>query len=116
MIKKILDKEFIKKQKESLLNLKKKLEEDLKKTDHFPTYGDTEEENAMEVEDFETYKSLSGDTRKNLREINKALKKIENGKYGICEVCKNLIEKARLKAFPSAFTCVEHSNYNKKNE
>lgn len=37
-----------------------------------------------------------------------ALARIENGKYGKCEVCGVTIEEARLEAEPSATTCVKH--------
>lgn len=37
-----------------------------------------------------------------------ALKRIENGTYGKCEVCGGKIEEARLEADPSATTCVKH--------
>ncbi|MCM8771079.1 MAG: TraR/DksA family transcriptional regulator, partial [Candidatus Omnitrophica bacterium] len=39
--------------------------------------------------------------------IQDALKKIEEGTYGICEECKNLIAKARLKAIPYARLCLK---------
>lgn len=41
-------------------------------------------------------------------QIKKALAKFRIGTYGICEVCKNPIDKARLKVYPEATTCVEH--------
>ncbi len=37
-----------------------------------------------------------------------ALKNIEKGTYGKCEVCSNKIDEARLNADPSASTCREH--------
>jgi len=37
-----------------------------------------------------------------------ALKHIEKGTYGKCEVCGRDIEEARLAADPAATTCVEH--------
>ena len=37
-----------------------------------------------------------------------ALGKIENGTYGICEVCGGAIEEKRLSADPAASTCIEH--------
>lgn len=37
-----------------------------------------------------------------------ALRRIENGKYGKCEVCGDDIEEARLEADPSATTCIKH--------
>lgn len=43
----------------------------------------------------------------NLRD---ALARIENGTYGICEVCGEAIEAARLDANPTARTCTLHIN------
>ena len=41
-------------------------------------------------------------------EVVAALARIENGTYGICEVCSAPIEEDRLEADPSAKTCKEH--------
>jgi DnaK suppressor protein len=38
--------------------------------------------------------------------VDNALTKIENGKYGICELCGKVIEKGRLKAKPHSRYCV----------
>lgn len=40
--------------------------------------------------------------------VEKALAKIENGTYGVCEEGGEDIEVARLKAVPEADNCVEH--------
>ena len=40
--------------------------------------------------------------------ILSALVKIEKGNYGVCEVCGEKIEEARLEADPSAATCIKH--------
>lgn len=40
-----------------------------------------------------------------LNEIKKALKEIEEGKYGKCEICGKEIEVDRLEANPAAHTC-----------
>ncbi len=37
-----------------------------------------------------------------------ALKRIEEGEYGKCDVCGEEIEEARLEADPSATTCKKH--------
>ena len=37
-----------------------------------------------------------------------ALKRLEKGTYGVCEVCSKMIEEKRLEAEPSATTCIEH--------
>ena len=40
------------------------------------------------------------------QEIDSALKRIQEGLYGICEGCSCIIPKARLKALPYAKFCV----------
>ncbi|HPU08566.1 MAG TPA: TraR/DksA C4-type zinc finger protein [Candidatus Atribacteria bacterium] len=42
-----------------------------------------------------------------LKLVEKALKKIEAGTYGFCEMCKREISTQRLKAIPYALYCVE---------
>ncbi len=50
---------------------------------------------------------LASNERKLLYELDDALKKIEDGTFGICEECKTLIAKTRLKAVPYARLCVK---------
>lgn len=45
--------------------------------------------------------------KKELAEINVALKKIANGEYGICEMCEDLIGFQRLKVKPHALYCID---------
>ncbi|MCC6543705.1 MAG: TraR/DksA C4-type zinc finger protein [Nitrospirae bacterium] len=45
--------------------------------------------------------------RDTLEKIDHALKKLEEGTYGICEDCGNEISEPRLKALPFAVLCVE---------
>jgi RNA polymerase-binding transcription factor DksA len=42
-----------------------------------------------------------------MERIDKALVKIEDGTYGLCERCGKPIEKARLKALPYANLCLK---------
>lgn len=42
-----------------------------------------------------------------LYELNDAIKRIEEGSYGICEACDKAIAKSRLKAVPHARLCVK---------
>jgi len=44
--------------------------------------------------------------KRELEEINEALKKIEEGTYGICEMCEEPINEERLKIKPSAKYCI----------
>lgn len=103
------DKKFIEKQKTALIKERIKLERDIKEISKFPSYGDKEEENAMEVEQFEENLGRGKGAKDLKKQIEKALKKIEKGTYGICEVCKGPIERGRLEAYPAADKCVEHS-------
>ncbi|WP_038057830.1 RNA polymerase-binding protein DksA [Thermodesulfobacterium hydrogeniphilum] len=45
--------------------------------------------------------------QKLLKKIEKALKKIEDGTYGICEMCGGEIDEKRLIARPEATLCIE---------
>jgi RNA polymerase-binding protein DksA len=42
-----------------------------------------------------------------LREIEEALRRIDEGTFGVCEACAKPIKKARLKAVPQAKFCIE---------
>ena len=50
--------------------------------------------------------ALSAQALEAVAEIDAALAKIANGKYGICENCGQLITKARLEALPYARLCI----------
>jgi RNA polymerase-binding transcription factor DksA len=43
-----------------------------------------------------------------LLEVTKALHRITEGSFGICEICHKEIETARLEANSAARTCIEH--------
>ena len=65
---------------------------------------------ADRFEDFEERTSIVETFQSRLKDINDALKKIEEGKYGICEISGAPIEEARLEANPAARTCKAHMN------
>lgn len=48
-----------------------------------------------------------GEQNKTLQKIDEALHRIDDGTYGICEMCGQLIRKARLQHLPFAHTCME---------
>lgn len=62
---------------------------------------------ATDTYDREFSLGLASHERKLLYELDDALKKIEDGSFGICEDCKSLIAKNRLKAVPYARLCVK---------
>ncbi|HNW39237.1 MAG TPA: TraR/DksA family transcriptional regulator [Candidatus Omnitrophota bacterium] len=51
--------------------------------------------------------SLASGDRKSLYDLDDALKRIEDGTFGICDDCKGAITKIRLKAVPSARLCIK---------
>ena len=50
--------------------------------------------------------SLSNNIRDLTDKIDRALERIEEGTYGLCERCGRPIEKARIKALPYATLCI----------
>lgn len=50
---------------------------------------------------------LASNERKSIYELDDALKRIEEGVFGICDSCKSSISKVRLKAVPSARLCIK---------
>jgi DnaK suppressor protein len=51
--------------------------------------------------------SLVNNLRDLIERIDKALAKIDEGTYGLCERCGKPIEKARIKALPYASLCLK---------
>jgi DnaK suppressor protein len=50
--------------------------------------------------------SLANNARDMLDQIERALSRIDDGTYGVCESCGHAIGKGRLQAFPRATLCV----------
>ena len=46
----------------------------------------------------------------NLREVERALAKMDDGTYGTCEVCGKEIAEPRLEAMPATRYCIDHAN------
>ena len=69
-------------------------------------FGKREEE---ATEAFELEKSLALEKRLSqvLAEVERALEKFEAGTYGVCDLCGQQIEPARLEALPQASLCLE---------
>lgn len=67
------------------------------------------EEEASEVESYESMLAAEHSLESLLLEVNKALERIRGGTYGICRVCQKEIPAERLKANPAAETDIEHS-------
>jgi DnaK suppressor protein len=59
-------------------------------------------------EDFAIKANTLGELEIQYKRIQKALKKIEDGSYGTCEISGQPIEEDRLQANPAARTCKAH--------
>lgn len=115
-----MDKKLIEKLKEKLETEKKSLQKELESfatedpnlkhnwDAKYPNRedGDKDEE-ADEVQEYNNKLSLEYSLESKLKDVNIALEKIENGKYGICENCGKEITEERLLACPEAKTCLK---------
>lgn len=68
--------------------------------------GDTPDEKAHSVEEFEKERGVEQNLELRLKEINETLEKIKSGTYGVCSRCKSPIEEKRLQAMPVARLCL----------
>ena len=68
-------------------------------------FGKREEE---ATESMELEKRLAVELRLKslLAEVDRALQKLDNGSYGVCEMCHMPIDPARMEALPQAILCM----------
>lgn len=100
---------------------RKELERQLAELDE-TTFGSSQSESSGEMSFDEEYAdagtdtferekdlSLSNNIKDLMDKVDRALERIEQGTYGLCERCDKPIEKARIKALPYATLCIEHA-------
>lgn len=63
---------------------------------------------ADSIEAFEGNSAIEVELEARMLEVDSALARIEAGTYGICRICGEAIEEARLHANPAAATCIAH--------
>ncbi|MFH0963934.1 MAG: TraR/DksA family transcriptional regulator [Planctomycetota bacterium] len=59
-----------------------------------------------DVFDQEFTLELMANEREELKEIDRAIERLENGSFGVCDSCGGRIRKTRLKALPHARCCI----------
>ena len=64
-------------------------------------------EQATETENDEVLAALENETNATIASIKKALKRMEEGTYGLCVVCGEEIPEARIKAVPYTDKCIK---------
>lgn len=117
-----MDKKVIAKIKKELLTERQKIEAELHrfaeedqnaKGKHRPRFvdiGTSNDDNAKETDAYTRDLSLSKVLESDLADIEKALKRIAEGKYGICKYCGKEIGEKRLLARPVSSACVSCKN------
>lgn len=115
----MMSEQFLSEMKEKLLSEKQQLEEKLarigkkgsgeggKYSATWEEYGDKEEDNASEVEEYSASVGLRQTFEAELEEAQIALQRMEEGKYGLCETCGNSIDEKRLQIRPMSRFCME---------
>jgi RNA polymerase-binding protein DksA len=115
----MIDSKTLKELKKTLIREKEELEKNLgriarpvdKETGDYETsfdkIGTDKEDNATEVEQYTQNLPVESTLEKKLEDVINALSKIEKGTYGKCENCDAYIPVERLKANPSARTCLK---------
>jgi DnaK suppressor protein len=66
-------------------------------------------EQAQETENDEVLHALAYDAQREIKEIDKALSRLQDGHYGLCIFCEEQIDPRRLEAYPMATHCIECS-------
>ncbi len=67
------------------------------------------EEWAQEEKDRDILIRLEEREATELRRIQAALERIDDGSYGLCQICGRPIPRDRLEELPTAFRCIDHS-------
>lgn len=118
----MLDKNIQEELKQKLLKEKARIEKNLadievskKDIDReyetkFPEIDRDQEENADEMEMYESNLAVDESMKAELKKINAALSRIEEGNYGICQNCKKEIPLERLLVYPQADVCLDCQN------
>lgn len=72
-----------------------------------PGYSTHIADDATEVFENAKNQALRQNLQRLLGQVNDALAKFDQGTYGLCEVCGDTIDRARLKALPYATLCLK---------
>lgn len=111
-----LDKSFIEDQKRRLLEIKAELERmreglDEDQQDRAEDEGDLTEHDSGDLGQSmfsrEMDATIEGQVGRRLEDVERALEKIEEGSYGVCDDTGSEIPKGRLEAVPEAIRTVE---------
>ncbi len=101
-----IKRKLIEKKNEILQNIEKEESDEISEVESDSVIGDIVDE-ANNIYELQVLSKLTEKEQEKLQEINEALKRIEEGTYGICVVCGKPIEEKRLLAIPEAKKCLK---------
>lgn len=110
-----LDEEFIARQRERLLGRRAELEQMGRETQDIARERSQEEQDtqfdsgdeSQYIFEREMDATLGQQFYRELKDVNRALEKIEEGSYGICDATGEAIPRERLEAIPEAIYTIE---------
>lgn len=103
-----MDQAKIEKYKEELLVKQRELLEEAKRLEQVTDFGDdvdSLEEESDEDEEYGNQLSVAGAVKNRLADIEMALERIRDGKYGVCAKCGREISEEVLDAAPESNLC-----------
>jgi RNA polymerase-binding transcription factor DksA len=75
-----------------------------------PTYDSNFADSSQVTAERSEAEALVASLQDTLEDVERALGKLEEGTYGLCEDCGEPIAFARLEAMPAARFCIEHAS------
>ena len=101
------------------LHTLEKRKKEIAKEDPFADTTRVDDNAAPDIEADEQFghartSALKQEISKNIVGVRKALTRVKIGKYGICEECGEMIDSARLIAFPEATLCAKDAAKHEK--
>ena len=64
-------------------------------------------ERAVQLEDSEVVDALGNEAREELEKVSRALRRMDDGNFGLCSECGAAIATGRIEAYPYANECIE---------
>ena len=96
--------------RQQLLSLQRQLEADLEHFDHWRLtqlgYGNALVDDASIAFDQATQLTLRNNTERQLHRVRQALERVNSGRFGMCECCREPIHPDRLQVIPDAKFCI----------
>jgi len=74
-------------------------------------YDADSKERAKELEDSEVVDALGNEAREEIAKVSAALKRMDEGEYGICNECGSDIDRGRLSAHTYARKCIDCARF-----